>query len=76
MKTIKDYIDNISLHQKENRSWSHIGHDELIRWQEELWELGERISKLESERNRLIHNVTVLKKYLDFFVVNNLPSKK
>ena len=56
MRTIKDYIETIHIHQAEGRQFSQIDHVELIEWQNTLWELEEKNSKLESERNSLIRD--------------------
>ena len=36
MRTLKDYIKTIPLHQAEGRYWSQVDHTELIEWQKTL----------------------------------------
>ena len=36
---LADYVANIPSHQKEGRSYSHVDHDDLRRWLEEIEEI-------------------------------------
>ena len=51
MKTLKEYIDNIPLHEAENRYYSPVEHISLKVWQNTIWELEAMVDELCSERN-------------------------
>lgn len=46
---LEDYVANISVHEAERRTWSHVDHDDLRRWLVEIQQLRAKLDSIGPE---------------------------